>query len=329
MGKTMLKRSLIAASMLALCAAAPAQAAGPYSAIYSFGDSLSDVGNVYTYSGDTYPPPPYAPGVYSNGPIWNQVLSSDLGLGTQLPSLLGGTNYAWGGATVINPSPLPPDTPPSLVDQVNQFTTLYPGAAPTNGLYTFSIGANDLFGLLGSGLSYAAMAADAKQLALVVAGEAQALYVDGAPNLVLFDVPDLGVTPYITAQGAAVIKNATKLSSYFDSQVWADLQPLAAEGMKLYDLHTFQLIDDAVKHPAKYGFNNVTDACLTTTSLCQTPDTYLFWDAVHPTAAGHAIIGKEAFDQVTGVPEPSSWALALIGFAGLGFSARRRAALAA
>jgi outer membrane lipase/esterase len=326
----MFKRTLLAASMLALCMAAPAQAAAPFSAIYSFGDSLSDVGNVYAYTGNAYPPsPPYAPGVFSNGPIWNQVLSTKLGLGAQLPSLLGGTNYAWGGATIVNPSPLPPNTPPSLVDQVTQFTTLYALGAPTNALYTFSIGANDLLGLLGSGLSYNDMAAYAYQLALVVAGEAQALYAAGAPNLVLFDVPDLGVTPYITSQGKTAIQNAKALSAYFDAQVLADLQPLAAGGMTIIDLNTFKLIDDAVNHPAKYGFTDTTDSCLTTISVCSNPDNYLFWDDLHPTAAGQALIGQQAFNQVTGVPEPASWALALFGFAGLGFSARRRSAHAA
>src|SRR5271166_2660917 len=92
---------LIGAALLALFAA-PVSAA-PFSAIYAFGDSLSDAGNAYIASGRKAPPaPPYALvngfGVFSNGPVWVQNLASELGLGALLPSLAGGTDFAVGGA---------------------------------------------------------------------------------------------------------------------------------------------------------------------------------------------------------------------------------------
>jgi phospholipase/lecithinase/hemolysin len=62
--------------------------AGPIDAIYSFGDSLSDVGNIYATTGDTVPGAPYFNGQFSNGNVWVQDLASDLGLAPLMPSRL-------------------------------------------------------------------------------------------------------------------------------------------------------------------------------------------------------------------------------------------------
>ena len=70
-----------------------------YPAIYSFGDSLSDVGNVDLATGGIEPASPYVDGQFSNGPVWAQDLAGKLGLPALIPSLAGGTDYAFGGAT--------------------------------------------------------------------------------------------------------------------------------------------------------------------------------------------------------------------------------------
>jgi outer membrane lipase/esterase len=48
-----------------------------------------------------------------------------------------------------------------------------------------------------------------------------------------------------------------------------------------------------------------------------------YWDGIHPTAAGHMPIA-DAFLAVSAVPEPSTWAMMILGFAGIGFMAYRR-----
>ena len=57
-------------------------------------------------------------------------------------------------------------------------------------------------------------------------------------------------------------------------------------------------------------------------------DQHLFWDSEHPTEAGHALIADAALRAIGApVPEASTWAMLVLGFAGLGaFAARRRVA---
>ena len=328
----MLRRFLIAATAVLSIAAAPALAASPYTAIYSFGDSLSDVGNVYLATGGA-PAYPYVGGQFSNGPVWVQDMATALGLPALTPSLAGGNDYAYGGATTGYPATNNPAVP-NLAEQIATFSLAHSGVAPSSGLYTFSIGSDDLFGLLKSGLgdSAAAQAAAAGAAAVVAAG-AGALELAGAKNLILFDVPDLGKTPYIKSLGSQVSADASKLSLYFDQQVLLDLAPVEAAGLKVFDLNAYALLDEAVGPPPGFGLTNVTDPCWTGgftgpqpgDTLCSTDPAiagqYLFWDGVHPTAAGHELIAEDALGAI---PEPSAGAMVILGFAGLGALGARR-----
>src|SRR4051794_6489859 len=70
--------------------------AGGITGIVSFGDSLTDTGNLYAATGQ--PPAPYDMGRFSNGPLWVEYLANQLGVAAPTASLLGGSNYAWAGA---------------------------------------------------------------------------------------------------------------------------------------------------------------------------------------------------------------------------------------
>jgi phospholipase/lecithinase/hemolysin len=94
------------------------------------------------------------------------------------------------------------------------------------------------------------------------------------------------------------------------------------------------LLGEIKADPSGFGFTNVSSPCWTGTftdpssgTLCSTaPDDqnkFLFWDAVHPTAAGHLLAAEFAVDALSAVPEASTWGMMLIGFAGLGFAAYR------
>ncbi|MBV8232201.1 MAG: hypothetical protein JO329_19640, partial [Planctomycetaceae bacterium] len=78
---------------------APEVKAGQFTQLVAFGDSLTDVGNVYHITNGTFPvSPPYDQGRFSDGPVWVEELASRMGLPAPLPSSEGGTDFAFGGA---------------------------------------------------------------------------------------------------------------------------------------------------------------------------------------------------------------------------------------
>ena len=99
-------------STLAICAALPASAdtAGPFDQFFVFGDSLSDSGNLAAVAPEFVPFPPYPDGQFTNGDTW----ATQLGLA---PSVLGGTNFAFGGARAVENG----DSIPDLNTQLGMF----------------------------------------------------------------------------------------------------------------------------------------------------------------------------------------------------------------
>jgi outer membrane lipase/esterase len=51
-----------------------------------------------------------------------------------------------------------------------------------------------------------------------------------------------------------------------------------------------------------------------------------YWDGIHPTAAAHLVIADHFLVVAGAVPEPSTWVMLILGFAGIGFMAYRRKA---
>ncbi|HET6182306.1 MAG TPA: SGNH/GDSL hydrolase family protein [Acetobacteraceae bacterium] len=300
-------RNLIASVVAAASLALAPVTARAYSAFYLFGDSLSDAGNLYLATG-TPASPPYYFGEFSNGPIWAQYLSVlGFGLGPVLPSLVGGNDYAWGGATTGYPA-TGSSPPPTLADQVGAYIAgLGPGSAPPTALYSVWIGANDIFTILKSGVTFPTAVQYAQGAAGAEAQEIQALALKGAKHFLVPLVPNLGVTPGITSEGPIVAAAATRLSQVYNATLRADLAPLVgAPGLRLSYLDVYALLDEVVADPGVFGFTNGTDACYVGPytgggSVCADPNDYVFWDQVHPTTAAGLIVAEAAFGAV---PEP-------------------------
>lgn len=330
--RAFLARSCVAAGLLWAVAGTAVQAA-PFTALYSFGDSLSDVGNVFLATGGAMPGAPYANGRFSNGPTWVEDVSARLGLGSLTPSLAGGTDYAFGNATTGGSVPGAPAVVPNITQQVALFSAKTGGVAPSSALYTVWIGANDvtaaLTDVVGGVLSYAQAVAALGNAAKAEAGAIGTLAAEGAETILVPLVPDLGKTP--NAQVAPGLPAfATALSAAYNAALQAAIGGLTTTGdTAIHLLDTFALIDDAVANPASYGFTDVTNRCYLGPlsgggTACATPNTYLFWDGQHPTAAGHAQIAALA---LSAIPEPSAAALLPVGVAILlgAVLARRRA----
>lgn len=299
---------LTAACLTAACltAAAPALA-GKYSALYAFGDSLSDAGNIWAASGHVTPAAPYNQGRYSNGNVWVQDLSVSLGLGPLAPSLTGGTDFAFGGAET-GQTASHTVSPLDLPAQLAEFAAAVKFKAPSRALYTLSIGGNDLLDVIGAGaaLEGKKVTQAANNAALFLGG----LAAMGARHFLILNVPDLGHVPVVSAGGAAAAADGTALAQAFNAALSSRLGVISLlYGARFSIVDSFTLIDQVEANPAPLGFTNATDPCwtgdeysLSSGTLCATDaaaqDAWLFWDTVHPTENGHAVLAARALSQL-------------------------------
>jgi outer membrane lipase/esterase len=328
-------RALPAFTLAAVALASLPAAASPYTSMIVFGDSLSDNGNNASLglidagqviTGNAYVPSfTYASGTYSDGPVWASYAASSLGV-PLLPSRLGGTDFAFGGATTGTAGPLP-----NLLQQASLYLGSTGNVASPNALYVIEGGGNNARAALAALAAIAGGAAQGPTIASTAASFAanigtivDELQLAGAQHIVVWNTPNIGLAPAVVAAGAA------GLGSFLAANMNAALAGrLASEvGVSTFDI--FGLGTSIAFDPSAFGFTNTTDACGAVVGAnC---DSYVYWDGIHPTAAAHMVIADALLSIAAPVPEPSTWAMMILGFAGIGFMAYRRrksAALAA
>jgi len=319
------KRLLSAGAIaLATLASLPAHA-GPFSALYVFGDSLSDNGNnaaiigangSQPITGNSYvPSQPYAAGTYSNGQVWANYYANMLNV-PLTASLSGGGDYAFGGATT---GPNPSGFPYSLRTQTSQYLANSGGAAQADALYVVAGGGNNARAALtaiGGGADVAAtIAAAAAGFASDIGIIVDQLQAAGAQHIVVWNTPNLGLAPAVVAGGGAQL--GSFLAGAMNGALAARLNGEA--GVSTFDL--FGLGGQLAASPATFGFTNVTDACgAVANANCSQ---YAYWDGIHPTTAAHMAIANAMFAAT--IPEPETYALMAFGLVAVAWGARRRA----
>jgi phospholipase/lecithinase/hemolysin len=311
-----------------------------YSTLYVLGDSLSDTGNLYAATG-ALPQAPYYDGRFSNGPVYAEYLWTQLGFsGSLQPSRLGGTDYAYGGARSryhafdngipgFNPvGGLSSFYPFSLLGQRDALLAGHAGGLDPDALYTVWEGSNDVSDAIGlaltgkGGQAQALIAQAATDFIQVIAD----LVGAGAQHLLIPNIPNLGLVPEVVALGAGAQDVASKLTLAYNLLI---ANNLAAFGADIKHLDTYGILTALVADPTAYGLPAGTDvdtACFTgfvgvPGGVCSAPDSYVFWDKIHPSAPVHEVLGALA---AHAVPEPASVLLAALALAAL-VLARRRA----
>jgi phospholipase/lecithinase/hemolysin len=276
-----MRRSLWNLSILTSFIVAPiaAVAAKPaYDHLYVFGDSYCDAGNLFTATGGAEPAAPYYNGRFSNGPIWLDHVAGFLSVPFKA-SLLGGTDYAFGGAWVTAPQAIPGGTIPSVPQQVELYLSQHGGKADPNALYILEGGGNDILGTTSGSpevLGY--------QIALGIADSELLLRRAGARHFVIPNLLDVGLLP--AAAGNVKFAAAASAATNKSMDELLALEQLL-EGIHILRMDVFSLISAVETDPTHFGFTNVTDPCLTT-AVCSDPDHTFFWDTHHPTVFGHA-----------------------------------------
>lgn len=289
----------------------PAGAGAAGDPICTFGDSLSDTGNVFFVTGELsqrpYDPIPSAPypigGInFSNGRLWIEHLvlaeqrRRDARPALRQPGRF--CNYAFGGARARQIDPARFDLPAQVATYLTDFAAQPDPAS----LYAIMIGGNDVrdaltaLALDPSGVTSGLIIADSVSS---ISNQILALYnLAQARRFLVFNAPNLGVTPAVAAQGPAAQAVATALSQQFalDLSAALDNLDLLAE-IDITRVDLFALINQiAVDPPA--GISNTTDSCITPGlrpgAICDEPDSFAFWDFIHPTRVVHRLIYEAA-----------------------------------
>lgn len=317
---------IFAASLAAIAVLTPthasAQTTAPapaptFTSLTVFGDSLVDAGNIFALTGGATPSAAqgYFQGRFTNGYDYTDLLSLSLFGVPTTPSLLGGSNFAFGGARATTTSQVP-----DLQEQLAFFNASGQPVTST-GLYVLNFGGNDIFAALGSGAptGFASDAAFLQQAASFYVGGVQSLLDQGARNFLITGFPVAGVGLEFSLLG----------ESFLTTQLASLNAPGDANIYRYSYLDFFQRLS---ADPTAFGL----PANLNTTTSCQAaralPDCtgYFYFDNTHPTAA----IQLAAFNDINRqfnlssliapVPEPSTWAMMLMGFGAMGIALRRR-----
>jgi phospholipase/lecithinase/hemolysin len=259
------------------------------------------MGNVASSSFDLFPGPAYYNDRFSNGPVWVESLSIDLGFGALTRSTANGDNFAYGGAKTTGTGGIEGFFIRDIDEQVTQFIsnrTVDPAA-----LFVVFAGSNDLIqGQTNVNVPVNRLATDIGRL---IAAGARSFLV---PNL-----PLLGYTPRFNGAPATAAQYNLR-TSQFNAALNASLNGLEAGNVdvEFHRLDVADLFADAIAHPTEFGLTNVTasaapglepgDGSYDTGQIVPNSNQYLFWDDLHPTAAMHGLLAERANALVNGAP---------------------------
>ena len=281
-----------------------------YSQTISFGDSMSDTGNMFEVTrklgGIGLPTSPNDRGRFSDGQVVVEAMSNAL----NLPLL----NYAFGGAQSGTGSLLPfYAMEHGLLKQINDYLGNLGGStrkADAQALYVIWTGPDDFY--WGNNIYL-------KSTAVTVTANVKqgmtSLYKRGARHFFVPLMPDLSITPsarqhvklqrtYMTDAKNRSIEYANALTAML--KAFAKQYPDAT--VRTFDTYTYS--QQRVAQAAAEGYN-VTEACYTPKfmglpgDVCADPKQYLFWDTNHPTEAGSIVIGTAFAEAVVGPALPS------------------------
>lgn len=268
------------------------------------------------------PDAPYAKGGhhFTNGATWIEQLAQERGFAANVgPAFQSNSsqahNYAVGGARATNY----PDRV-NLPQQVQAFMTDVGSVAPADALYVVEIGGNDLRDAMVAFSTVFQATQDQNQAAFAaqgvitealngIASNIQVLYAAGARKFLVWNAARIDMVPAVTSLGPGATFVAGGLTDGFNQGLVQNvLTPLGnLPGIQIARLDIATHMASMIGEPGNFGLTNVTAPCVTPNIppfTCQRPDSYFFWDGIHPTKAIHAIISQLAADVLANYPNP-------------------------
>ncbi|OAQ31406.1 carbohydrate esterase family 16 protein [Linnemannia elongata AG-77] len=271
-----------------------------------FGDSYSDIGNVYKLSNKAWPLKTYDHGRFSNGPVWSEHVASHKHLKLK--------TYAFGGATtdsafVQGYSGAASDLAvPGFIQQIDQYYSPKPIPKKdlASSLFVVDFQGNDYF--------FNPAASPTAVVANIEKGIEKLVQL-GAQNILLVENFDYGTIPYFG--GNATISGPFSQAAKAQLVAYKDLEKRLAKKygrpsdakhpfrgachkdnktkvtFGYYKLNEFFNHIREPKVLKRLGITDVAHGCVSNDykTVCKDAGKHLFWDAFHPTAKIHKALG--------------------------------------
>jgi len=254
-----------------------------FTALYVFGDSLSDTGRNPAPAGTNY-----YEGRYCNGPLWVEYLSADLGIPYNSSN-----NFAVSGSTTTNL--------PAQIGGLKGATGLQ------TALFTVLSGGNDFIANTSTGLvNNTAWGMFITNTVDNLTNAIGNLYTYGARNIVVGNLANLAQTPIFIQDDLGTYSNLVVSKVNFFNQVLSAAvtnEMLQYAGLRLYLLDDNAGLSNVLSAAAAYGFTVTTQGALDDPSLADKSfngpgANYVFWDVLHPTTKLNALTATATFDAV-------------------------------
>lgn len=260
--------------------------ASAYDALYAFGDSLTDTWR------EPAEPNLHFEGRWSNGPLWVEYLSENLGFGYNRTN-----NYAHSGA----------QTDDTWRQILRDFV---PPAEPARALYVVFAGGNDFIQTVDeNGIDNSLWNAKVADSVNNLSNAVVALYDRGARDILVPNVVDVTQIPLLNKFFSFYLDYLRDKVRQLNAQLGPALDKVAAArpDLRLYRVDFYTQVRALLKNYRAYGFTNAEEDALADLTVDKSFDgpgrNYVFWDPIHPTTKAHAIVAEWFYETLIG-PQP-------------------------
>ena len=297
---------LFVLSLILVAVSPVASMAGTFRTIVAFGDSLTDHFGLASYIGlyDPVKNPNGALEAWTNGDVWVEYLADELNAELDNNAIAGAMTRGHENNNIqalVDAGKLPPL---GLVGQINRFVNENVSFNPETTLFTIWIGGNDLLEY-GRGESDVADTQELISNAIDnIINSMSALASDGAKNILVINLPDLGKTPAYNSRSPQEIQAVTALTAAFNAALAQGIDGFKTvfPNVTLISYDIFTNLNQIISSDT---FANVTGTYMVldengnrTGATNEPAADYLFWDAIHPTTRAHQIVADEINDKL-------------------------------
>lgn len=247
-------------------------------ALYAFGDSAIDTGNIYALTSGAIPNPAqgYWEGRFCNKQNYLDIIAQSCPEWESVAALLKGTNCAFGGAE-SGPGYSAAYGVPNLQEQIHLLQTEKPGLrfAP-NDVVLISTGHNDLLSHMGS-------PPDPETVAEYALEAVRALMLMDAKRFIIPTTIPVHLSPGVNASPDITPQQAREWFTAFNACLDAQLERLVEENPSCSVVRTdlYEKIEYIYQNPALYGLANVTTPSY---DGLGNPEESLWFDVAHVTS---------------------------------------------